>query len=393
MIGLDNMQKQILKFVVKLALIISVVFANYQFAGNASAAMLYTGSAQQVVYQGQSFVIDWFMDTQDKEINTVQLKMKYDPEALEIIDASVGNSTINVWVKPPIFDNKKGEIELIGGVSGGTKTDKLKVFSTTFNPKKTGNTKVVMDESSAVLISDGLGTQAPLTFHQLGFTIYSSDSAPSVVTSSTHPNQTEWYKENTVVFAFTPKPDEQYSYSFSSNLEVFPDENPDEIKAEYVYENLPDGIYYYKLNSKAATGNWVEAAVYRVQIDTTPPEEFKPGVAKDEAIFEGDPFVSFATSDKVSGVSYYEVKFGLLGRWEKINGTYVKLPGLVLGDKIEVRAVDEAGNQQLSSITLDEEHRVPWFKSWLFWFIILFVVCLMYLVYRIYRHFAHKYRI
>ena len=85
----------------------------------AQAATLYSGAANQVVYKGQSFVVDWYLDSQDSAINTVDLKLTYSKALLDVVDVNAGSSALDLWVKSPAFSAEDGTIQLTGGLSGG----------------------------------------------------------------------------------------------------------------------------------------------------------------------------------------------------------------------------------------------------------------------------------
>ena len=315
----------------------------------ASAATLYAGSAYQSVYEGQTFVIDWYLDSQKENLNTVSLDLHFTPETLEVVQVEPGQSLLSLWVKPPEFSNTDGQIHLAGGVPGGFISDRAPLFRTVFRGLSSGPAQITMDSSSAVLLNDGQGSQAPLQFQVLNFAVAPKGSEPIVVRSATHPDQNAWYRENRVVLQFAPKNGEEYSYSFSSNLEITPPDQKMAVPAEITYESLPDGIYYFKLNSKIGNSRWQEAAVYRVQIDATPPERFLPLIAADPSTFGGKPFLSFSTVDKTSGMSHYKIRIGLFEKFHETRSP-VELFRPVVGDEIMVQAIDAAGNVRTVTI-------------------------------------------
>jgi hypothetical protein len=352
---------------------IAIIFITILLPGSAFAALLYSGSAQQLIYEDQTFLIEWYLDTQDQEINTVDLKFKYGTDILMAIDASGMNSDIDLWVKTPQFDNSRGTMELIGGIAGGVRSNKVKLFSSTFRAKTTGNARIMLDENSNVLLADGKGSNAPLIYAPLAFPVNPKDLQPSRIFSETHPDQDAWYKDNRVVVKFERKEGEEYSMSFSSNIDMIPNNEVDLWQEEHVFEGLPDGIYYFKLNYRTKDSGWLEAGVFRVQIDRMPPFDFDPVIAADPNVFNGRPFVSFATTDRTSGISHYEVKVGGLSSWQRIDSNYFVLPGLILGNIVEIKAVDAAGNEQIKAINLKDFEETRSIYQKYIWFIIIFV--------------------
>ncbi len=88
--------------------------------------------------------------------------------------------------------------------------------------------------------------------------------------------------------------------------------------------------------------------------DTVPPESFSLVIGQDPSIFDGDRFVSFATSDKGTGVVRYEWASTLIldpraDAWTPAQSP-IRLRGSDLFMRIHVRAVDGLGNTTASSI-------------------------------------------
>ena len=77
--------------------------------------------------------------------------------------------------------------------------------------------------------------------------------------------------------------------------------------------------------------------------DKIPPQPFKIEISQNSAIFEGKYFITFSTTDKETGVDYYEVKEGK-GDWEKAVSPYI-LKNQRLTDDIWIKAIDKAGNE------------------------------------------------
>ena len=337
-------------------LIFAFCFLNYHFA---SAAVLYSQAANQDVYVGQTFVVDWFIDSEGQSINTVDLKLDYSKDTLDPVDMTAGNSVVSLWLDYPKAAD--GVVELTGGIPNGVQDSRIPVFRSVFRAKSAGTAYIKLDPNSAVLRNDGSGTSDLLKFKNLEFTVIPSNLIPETIQSTTHPDQNSWYRNRHVVIQFAPKSDVDYSYSFSSNIEIIPDDAKDEIPAEISYDNLNDGIYYFKINSKVGPSNWQEVGVYRIQIDATSPEEFTPTIGVDPAIYGGKPFLSFSTVDKTSGISHYIVKTGLFSRYKNQTSPY-QLARPWVGDTVTVKAYDNAGNFRTETIPYQGYLSVRWFE-------------------------------
>ena len=324
-----------------------ILFSTFYFLLSyipAHAATLYVQSAQQVVYAGQTFVVDWFIDTQGEILNAVDLKLHFTPETLEATEASSGNSLVTLWVQQPVFSNADGTITLTGGVPAGFTGEHVPVVRTVFRAKSPGQARITMDEASQVLRNDGTGSPVQLVFQVVSFPVLDASLQPMVITSPTHPDQDDWSTTNRAVIRFEPAPGEKYSYSFSSNLDSIPDTVVDEIRPEYVYENLPDGIYYFKLNSLLNAESWQEAAVFRVQIDRTRPEILSPALVDDPAGSRSAKLLTFLSLDKTSGMLHNRIRVGTLGTWQITSQSYGRISRPFVGDTIAIEAIDRAGN-------------------------------------------------
>ena len=114
---------------------------------------------------------------------------------------------------------------------------------------------------------------------------------------------------------------------------------------------------------------------------------------KKSAIFNGKPFISFTAIDQVSGVDHYEVRFGSLGRWNRTDSSVVQIPGIILGDVVEIKVVDAAGNEQIQRVSIDELSQNSLFRSWIIWAIMLIGLVFVFFGVRLYRYFRKKYTI
>ncbi|MCA9356482.1 MAG: hypothetical protein R3B64_02345 [Candidatus Paceibacterota bacterium] len=82
--------------------------------------------------------------------------------------------------------------------------------------------------------------------------------------------------------------------------------------------------------------------------DTNGPEEFSPMIVTHPDVYDGKYFLIFSTTDKETGVAYYEVKEGRRP-WVRATSPYL-LQDQSLRSRIWVRAFDYAGNYTTVSI-------------------------------------------
>lgn len=112
---------------------------------------------------------------------------------------------------------------------------------------------------------------------------------------------------------------------------------------------------------KPLKDEWLE----ELEKDDTFPESFKIEIHQESAIFEGKYFITFLTTDKQTGIDYYEVKEGRKN-WKITNSPYL-LEDQTLQSKILVKAVDKAGNERIAEYS-------PPQKPFSLWIIILILI-------------------
>ena len=114
--------------------------------------------------------------------------------------------------------------------------------------------------------------------------------------------------------------------------------------------------------------------------DNIPPEPFEIEIHRTPEIFEGKYFITFFTSDKQTGLDYFEVKEGKRN-WEKAESPYL-LEDQDLKSIIKVKAVDKAGNERLAEYIPPK--KITW-KDWLPWLILILIVAsIIYWLWKIY---------
>jgi len=113
--------------------------------------------------------------------------------------------------------------------------------------------------------------------------------------------------------------------------------------------------------------------------DKIPPEVFEIEIHQDPLIFEGKYFITFSTTDKQTGIDYYEVKEGKKD-WEITESPYL-LKDQTIRSIIKVKAVDKTGNERIAEYIPE----IPK-KPFLWWIIVivLFGVLIIILIWKKY---------
>jgi len=111
--------------------------------------------------------------------------------------------------------------------------------------------------------------------------------------------------------------------------------------------------------------------------DKIPPEPLEILIGREPTAFDNQYFISFFTTDKESGVDYYEVQEGNKP-FVKAESPYL-LQDQTLGNMIRVRAVDKAGNERITETIRAK----PFYENMMFWLITLGILGIAYLIWRI----------
>ncbi len=355
------MQNSKLKFKINspyfLVVIFSISFLAIPLVSQ--SATLYFQPQAQTVYQGDSFIIEIRINTEGEEINVLEASLTFPPDLSEIVDFNKGNSILTLWPKEP--QTQRGEINFLGGTSEGFNGDGL-ITKIIFLGKEIGQAKINFKEDSKVLLNDGMGTPAKVSLSEGNYEIIKKREGLPVISSQSHPDQNKWYKSNTLSIYWEPSQGVQYNYLLNKDFLTEPEEISNQLIGDLEYKNLEDGIYYFILKQKLPGEDWSAKISFRAMIDKAPPELFQPKIGKDPSLFEGKYFLGFLTTDKSSGIDYYEIKEGK-NNFEREVSPYLLLDQK-LQSKILVKAVDRAGNEQIAEIT-------PQPKPFPYWIIIL----------------------
>jgi len=334
------------------------------------AATLYLLPQSQTVYQGDSFIVELRINTEDEEINAVEIGLTFPVDLLEVVDFSKGNSILTLWLAEPKI--QKGEIIFLGGIPGGFNGEGL-LAKITFLGKEIGKSEISFKEISQVLLNDGLGTPAKLSLSEGNYEIILRPEGLPQISSETHPDQNKWYNNSTFHLRWDLIEGIEYSYLLSYDPLSEPDEIPDKPEGELIwmgdmeYKGLEDGIYYFTLRQKLPDEDWSKKITYRAMIDTTIPEPFELKTGKAPLVFEGKYFLSFAAQDRASGIDYYEaVEADRRGyqrgttrkaEWKIAESPYL-LEDQSLKSVIKVKAVDKAGNERIAEII--PPYKITW---------------------------------
>lgn len=368
----ENVKRYLLLKILVFFVASSLAFATMSVP---SALADHTGSGAELFIEptsggaivGETFQASVYLDTNDHTINTIDVKIKFPADRLQVVSPSVGRSIIGIWTAPPSFNNTTGELHFQGGIpSPGINISKGLISTITFRVRSVGTANLSFLGDSKVLLNDGLGTD--ILTNTTGSSVRLTLPLPQgpIVTSPTHPNQEEWYKSKTATLQWETEFGgiQGYSYVVNSTPVDDPDDISEGLEEEISYKNLPDGFHYFHIKA-LRNGNWGGTTHFAIKIDSTPPAEFNIDILPEQKTTSKFPIINFETTDAHSGISHYELRIvpltkGVDEALEQTNdGFFIEaqtryIAQVDLGEyDVLVRAYDNAGNYRESAEKLE----------------------------------------
>ena len=306
-----------------------------------------------------TFEVPIYVNTGGFSINTISVKLKFNPDRLSIIKPSGGRSIFGIWLEPPSYDNINGTASFVGVIPNGIVTSSGLIATITFKAISAGEAHVDITDYSSANLNDGIGSNVKLSLNGSFFSINPKTPDGVAIYSDTHPFQERWYNNNSPVFRWdSPKGVKGYNVIFDFNPNTIPPTTITTNNSSISYENLKDGVWYLHVRANI-NGVWGNVSHYQIRIDTNSPAYFSSAVntLKDNT-GTNKYLVSFVTTDSLSGIDHYEV--GLVDdNSENISSpmfVQTESPYLVPSTSksmhVIIRAFDGAGNIRESSIDL-----------------------------------------
>jgi len=307
-------------------------------------AFLYLAPLNENFDTGEEIVVSVKVDTGGMPINVVKTTLHFPQDKLAVIDISKDNSIFSLWPEEPKFSNESGEISFLGGAPQPGFTGKDgQIIAIKFKAKERGIAVFSFGES-AILASDGKGTNIFSYAKESRYTI--NKPAPAI-SSSTHSDQEKWYSNNNLELHWElPSDILEVSFALDKISDTQADKISDGRVDSKIYNNLDDGIYYFHLRAKDDL-DWSSTRHFAIHIDAAPSDPFEITVNNEGDPTNPRPILYFEAIDKTSGIDYYRVEFENGDSVILANPAIIKyqlplqLPGI---HSIIVRAFDKAGN-------------------------------------------------
>jgi len=330
---------------------------------------MHVSVAQQQVSTGESFDMQWAIDTQGTSINVVEGTIYFTLETLTLSDIVLGDSAFTLWVEAPHLV-EPGVIKFVGGIPSGITGSQVALMRTLFDAKSAGTATVTLSTDTVAMRADGVATPVRVGMNPVTFSIL--EDSTHVVRSPSHPREDRWSQESTVVFEITET--NPVTYSFSTNPEIIPSGEPIVVQEKITYKDVPDGIYYFKVATQL-NGVLHELDTYRILIDSTDPTLDTVMIDTTSELYDRSASLSFYPLDKTSGIDQVRVRTGWFGLYRPAQSPY-RLHKPLFGNVVRIQVTDKAGNTYVSK----EQYR-GYLPNWVSVCVTLVLsVCIVYLI-------------
>ncbi len=335
----------------------SFVFVLLTTPPRAEAATLKISPEVGVFTVGSTVEISLFVDTEGESINAFEIILRFPADKLQVVSAGTGPSIVGIWATQPKYNNQTGTIELRGGIPGGITTSRGFLASFTFRARQIGSAIIKPEDSSKILLNDGLATDV---LHGSAGAILEFKLPPPLgpfVVSETHPDESRWYIGQDVILHWAPDDRaEGYSYVLNQDPISLPDDISEGVKSSVSYKSVSSGKNYFHIKALRG-GVWGGVTHYGIKIDTEAPAPFPISILPSATTIQRQPIIEFGTTDGLSGVDRYEIKIVPLSSGSsqakssnqqrlfiEVESPYVAEPLELGAYDVIVRAFDKAGN-------------------------------------------------
>jgi hypothetical protein len=291
-------------------LLLAIILSLFSIPSFTYAAILYLDPPEGKYHLGDEFTVDIKLDVTEYCINTVEATIDFSNDIAQLVDFSTGNSMLDIWVAYPTTAqipeiNSEGELYIAGGIPGGY-CGRI--------PGDPGESNVI-------------GT---LVF-----------KVPSFSVSNT--------EDDTIRIGFLDNTRALINDGLGTTDDLI----------------TKPAVFSFTSEPALKQEDWQSI----LRQDTFPPEPFVVELQQNPAMFDGQYYVIFSTTDKQSGLDHFEIleikpgeQIGvmpsrnyidlLLNRklpppeWKIANIPYL-LSDQSLKSIIRVRAIDKAGNERV----------------------------------------------
>lgn len=314
---------------------------------------------------GAPFSVNVVLNTENKPVNAADGQITFNPKELQVVSVSRASSIFNLWTQEPTFSNAQGTISFGGGSPSGYTGTTGTILNISFKALGAGAPKVTF-KSGSILAADGLGTNILTSMNGGSYTINSLKENPEpeyiapahtpkapMVTSSSHSDQTLWYKEKTAKLSWTlPNDVTAIRTLLDATAGSIPTIVYDELITTKTIEDLDEGVSYFHIQFKNKDG-WGKITHYRLAVDTKSPDPFSIGLA--QSTTSPRQILQFTVEDTSPIVEYrIQIDGGELFVYKDEESDKQYTPPVLPPGRhtFIVEAVDSAGNSTATTYAL-----------------------------------------
>lgn len=310
----------------------------------AEPSIRFVGPVGQV-QTGSIWPVEVRIDTAGANINAAELQMVVTGEATEITRLGRESSVFTLWPETPSINSATAKF--VGGRPGGLVAVDALVGTVFIIARQAGPVTISLrSDSSGLYRHDGAGTKVSLVSSSITVEV-ADDLVPSLeLTSTTHFDESTWGRGGKIDVGWKVRPGEQFSYRLSNDIGTVPDDDLDTEINPLHFDGLEDGIWYFAIKHRLPGEPWSPVFQRRFLLDRTPPAQFSL-VQPDPRTVGGRVLLTWTGVDRTAGIREYR---GYIDR--KNIGTVtspLRLKKEWRGHTIQIVAIDEAGNQQVSA--------------------------------------------
>lgn len=298
------------------------------------------------------------LSTNGLNLNAVDVTLQFSTIGLTVERVERSMTNFPLWPDEPTWDNTRGTLHMSGGRPNGFISAGATVATVYLKLHASGLWQIRLADISRGYANDGLGTPMVIQSTALDMPVVELSLPGIDVRSSTHPSATAWYANSDVTMTWTIAPNTQYSFAFSQNPAIEPDDVPDSTIGTEEYPHVADGTWWFTIKARGADGIWSPVTRRAALVDVTSPDSFVISLLPPNAV-GGTESLAWSTVDAGSGVSQYVLQVG--GQVVGPVRSPLSLRSDWQGKLLIVRAIDEAGN--VTSASWREPHRqYPWLE-------------------------------
>jgi len=300
------------------------------------------------IQTGTIFPVEIRIDSAGINMNAAEITVQVIGEGTEIVRLAREGSLFTLWPQIPSIDGATATF--VGGRPGGAVAVDALVGTMFIVARQSGPVKITLQPTvSGLYRHDGAGTKIYLTQTSTEVQV-ADDLLPNLLLSSTtHPSTSDWGRTGEIDVMWRVTPGDEYSYRFSNDIGIVPDDDVDASTPPLRFSGLDDGIWYFVIKHRAPGQTWSPVYQRRFQLDRTPPNEFTIEQLAPASV-GGGQFIAWQPVDAVSSEIISTLRIGNQNYGEVTSP--LELNSAWAGKVLEITAIDAAGNSRVASWTM-----------------------------------------